>query len=411
MNIKLNLHKNQYKIFNDGHRFKVVCCGRRFGKTTLAIITLIIKALEADNGLFWYVSPTYRQSKQIAWELLQSKLRELPAELIRKRPNETELSVTIGNNSRIQLKGADNPDSLRGVGLNGIVMDEYASMSPKVFEEIIRPTLTDTMGWALFIGTPKGFNHFYDLMNIKDTDYSVYRFTSYDNPFLFKEEIDKAKEELTDDAFAQEYLADFRKFTGLVYKDFNRNKHIVQPFLIDQSWTRYIGIDFGAANPTGVVFVCCDNNQNWFVYDEIYEKESGVEKISEMIKARIIGLNISGIFGDPSGKIIMQEYQLKGIPVVGGNNEMIGGISKINEYLKPSLLTGKPRLKVFKTCPNLIREFENYHYSEKKNTLNAQERPVKEHDHLLDALRYVLFTISETPKELTYDEWSPRRSM
>src|SRR3990167_2029950 len=157
-------HKNQEQIIEDPARFKVIVCGRRFGKSTLAIYKILEDALMTKNGLFFYIAPTYRQAKMIAWQMLQEALHTLPKELV-KKTNESELSAIVGNNSQIFLKGADDPNALRGVGLNGVILDEFADMKAIAFDEVIRPALTDKKGWCWFIGTPRGFNHFYDVFN------------------------------------------------------------------------------------------------------------------------------------------------------------------------------------------------------------------------------------------------------
>lgn len=377
----------------------------------MAITALMVEALKKPDSLFWYIAPTYRQAKQIAWTMLTQKLRDLPPELVH-RSNETQLSVTIGNNSKIELKGSDSEDSLRGSGLDGVVLDEYASMKPAMFDEIIRPSLTDKKGWAMFVGTPKGYNHFWSLYNLKDSsgedlpkeDYKVFHFKSSDNPYLDPDEILKAKASMTDDSYAQEYLADFRKFTGLVYKDFERSIHVIPPKDLDLSWSRFIGIDFGFENPTAVIWACVDNDGNWYIYDEFYRSRTTVDEVISTIKGRNVGRNILQYFGDPSAKQIIAEYQQRGIPVAGANNNVLGGIAKVAEYIKRSPVTGKPRLYVFENCTHLIKEFESYHYPESKSVIDSKEIPAKEHDHALDALRYILFTYvdASTENEETY---------
>ena len=150
----------QQTIANDDHRFKVVVAGRRFGKTHLAIRELCFHARVPDQEV-WYVAPTYKQAKMIVWRKLKQKLQNL--RWIRKA-NESELSILLKNGSIIALKGADNEDSLRGVGLDYLIMDEFADVDPEAFFEVLRPTLADREGKAMFIGTPKGIaNWAYEL--------------------------------------------------------------------------------------------------------------------------------------------------------------------------------------------------------------------------------------------------------
>ncbi|NCU42433.1 MAG: hypothetical protein EOM19_07000, partial [Candidatus Moranbacteria bacterium] len=218
----MNLTKAQAKIAKDTHRFRVVNCGRRFGKTTLAVEE--IKAIAVyQEARIAYIAPTYQQARDIAWQLLIKELKSIATKI-----NESRLEIEVENlkktKSLVQLRGWENIETLRGQAFDFLVIDEVASMRNfnNNWEEIIRPTLTDRKGQTLFISTPKGFNHFYDLCNVQDKDYQFFHFTSYDNPHIPAEEIDKAKEEMTEDRFAQEYLADFRKTEGLVYKEFSR---------------------------------------------------------------------------------------------------------------------------------------------------------------------------------------------
>jgi hypothetical protein len=231
MIVKLN--NWQIEVASDPHRFRIICAGRRSGKSVLSR-AIVLKWATEKIGNYWIVSPNYKQSKMIHWKELQ---KEVPREWIAKK-NEVELSITLKNGSVIELKGAENPDALRGVKLRGLVIDEIASIRnwEWLWSEVLRPTLTDYSAPTLFISTPKGYNHFYELYQTgqtSDSDYKSWRFTSYDNPYIQKGEIDNAKKELTEDTFQQEYMADFRKYTGLVYKEFQREVHVIEPLQLE----------------------------------------------------------------------------------------------------------------------------------------------------------------------------------
>jgi len=148
----------QYEVFNDQHRFKVICAGRRFGKSVLARTMILEWALKKADGVCWIVNPSYRQAKEIHWQELQ---KEVPKSWIAKK-NEQELSITLKNGSVIALKGAENPDSLKGRYLTGLCVDEIASIRQWewLWDEALRPMLTDFEAPAVFISTPKGYNHF-----------------------------------------------------------------------------------------------------------------------------------------------------------------------------------------------------------------------------------------------------------
>lgn len=355
------------------------------------------------------MAPTYSQAKTIAWRYLVQQYRELPKELQRGK-NESELWVEVGNGSRITLKGAENEDSLRGSKLGGLVIDEVASIKnfEYLWDEALRPALTDKQGWGLFISTPKGYNHFYKLFEKehKDKDYKSFHFTSYDNPYLTESEIDKAKEELNDDAFAQEYLADFRKFTGLIYKEFDRGTHLVDEVPLDGYSAYYRAMDFGAVNPTACLFIKVDNDDVLYVYDEYYEREKTTDYHAGQILARYPNTYFRATFGDPSGKQEMIDYARWGLHITPANKTVLDkitgtmkapgeqdwvnyGIEQVQQRLKTSAITKRPRLLIAKKCVNLIRELESYRWEERKDqSLNAKEVPIKADDHAPDALRY-----------------------
>jgi len=190
----------QQGVFNDKTRFKIVAAGRRTGKSRLAAWMLIIYALQATKGHVFYVAPTQGQARDIMWQTLL----ELAHPII-KSTHINNLQITLVNGATIALKGADRPETMRGVSLKFLVLDEYADMKPTVWEQILRPALADQKGDAMFIGTPMGRNHFYDLYTYAATEddptYKAWHFTSYDNPLLDPAEIDVAKKSMSSYAF------------------------------------------------------------------------------------------------------------------------------------------------------------------------------------------------------------------
>ena len=214
--LNVDLHPAQLEIFHSEARFKVVAAGRRFGKSRLAAWILLIKALQSDSKDVFYIGPTFQQSKDIMWAML----KELGDGLIAAAHENTAV-LTLVNGRKIYLKGSDRPDSLRGVGLAYVVLDEYASMKPNVWEQIIRPTLADVRGGALFIGTPAGKNHFYDVYQdaMELDDWESFQFNSTDNPFIPADEIEAARSSMSSMSFRQEFEASFETFTGGVFKE------------------------------------------------------------------------------------------------------------------------------------------------------------------------------------------------
>lgn len=387
-------HKGQLQIIRNKARFKVIVCGRRFGKTTLAINELLKEALNTKDGLFWYVAPTYRQAKMIAWDMLLKQLRVLPKSLVQE-PNSSDLSVIIGNNSKIVLKGADNEDSLRGVGLNGIVLDEYADIKPIVWREVIQPALIDKKGWAIFIGTPKGYNHFYDLFEEagKLEDWANFKFTSYDNPTIDFAEIEKFKAQMSEDSFAQEFLAEFRKLSGLVYKEFSREKHVVND--INKSFPETIaGQDFGYTNPFGLLVIGKDYDGTYWILDERYERHKTNNEIIEIDKNAQAKYNINRWYPDPAEPDRIEEMRRAGLNCREVNKDVSAGVDRVRDLFKQN------KIRIHQRCKNLIWELETYRYPEKREKNNEKEIPIKESDHLVDALRYALFTDEPIRKEI-----------
>ena len=208
----------QQDVFNSPTRFKIVAAGRRTGKSRLAAWLLIINALQTNRGHVYYVAPTQGQARDIMW----STLLELAHPII-KSSHINNLQITLINGCMISLKGADRPETMRGVSLKFLVMDEYADMKPSVWEQILRPALADQKGHAMFIGTPMGRNHFYELYQyaeLEDDDsFQAWHFTSYDNPLLDPEEINTAKKSMSSYAFRQEFLASFEAMGSEIFKE------------------------------------------------------------------------------------------------------------------------------------------------------------------------------------------------
>jgi phage terminase large subunit-like protein len=209
----------QQEVFADKTRFKVIAAGRRCGKSRLAATTLIIEALKCPAGsAVLYVSPTMGQSRQIIWDLLL----EIGREVI-QGSHVNNLDITMINGARIYVRGADRPDTLRGVSLTYAVLDEVADIKPEAWEQVIRASLSDKKGRCMMIGTPKGRNWFYDMFNLgkegTDPEWKSWHFTTQDNPLIDPTEIESAKKTLSSFAFKQEYLASFDNAGSDVFKE------------------------------------------------------------------------------------------------------------------------------------------------------------------------------------------------
>lgn len=375
------LHKKQAIVALDTHRFRVLCCGRRAGKTMLAIDQMKGRATIANSKIV-YVAPTYQQARDIVWEQLKKDCYNAA-----DKTNEQRLEITLVNGSTIWLRGWESIETLRGQFFDLIVLDEVAMYRNfwSNWQEVIRPTLTDRKGEAIFISTPKGFNHFYELYNLEnqDKDFKSFHFTSYDNPHVPKEEIDKAQQELPEDRFAQEYLADFRKTQGLVYKEFDRAVHLYKEMPELRIVKSFGGVDFGTHNPAVALTIYEDDDKEYWVDGEWYQAGKTDAEVADYVAA----LDLNEIYPDPesaSGVLELKKRKVNVRDVIKNKDSIRNGINAVRELLKAR------RLHINAQCENLIWELETYAYPDKKADHNEDEKPIKENDHACDALRYAL---------------------
>jgi PBSX family phage terminase large subunit len=381
----------------------VANCGRRFGKSTLAAWEMLGCAVQAPNKRIAYLAPTYQQARVIVW----AELKKICAP-ITKSVNESRLEVEVkttqGGTSLIVLRGWEAVETLRGQKFHLLILDEVASMRNfwEGWQEVLRPALTDYRGQALFISTPKGFNHFYDLyrMEAKDSDYKSFHFTSYDNPFIPADEIDKARLELTEDRFAQEYMADFRKTEGLVYKEFDRQRHVISASQLPQHFSETLaGVDFGFTNPAAVTHIGKDYDNRYFLFEEYYHRGKTDAEIAEYVATQ----RFQRVYPDPENPAAIEELRKRNVnvrDVKKGKGSIAVGINIVREMLKSN------RLYIVNTCVNTILEFETYSYPENKGGRNDDENPIKENDHSMDSIRYCLMMdnplSTRRTAELTY---------
>lgn len=209
MNLSFELLPWQKTVFQDKTRFKVIVAGRRCGKSRLSAVALLVEGLKCPQGsAVMYVAPTQGQARQIIWDLLM----ELGRDVIQSS-HVNNMDITLINGAKIYVRGSDRPDTLRGVSLTFLVLDEVADIKADTWEKVLRAALSDKKGNALFIGTPKGRNWFYDMYNLgldgDDDEWKSWHFTTKDNPLIDPKEVDAAKKTLSSFSFKQEYEASF----------------------------------------------------------------------------------------------------------------------------------------------------------------------------------------------------------
>ncbi len=321
------------------------------------------------------------------WEMLKKELQGAIVSINEARL-EIKVKTVTNEESIITLRGWESIETARGQSYDLLVLDEVASMRDFWinYQEVLRPTLTDRKGEAIFISSPKGFNHFYKLYNmeLEDSDFKSFHFTTYDNPLIPVEEIEKAKKELTEDRFAQEYLADFRKTEGLVYKEFDRKRHIFDKFEeIRDKVETIAGLDFGYTNPTALITIVRDDDNNFWVIDEWYKTGQTEEQVAEYVAS----LRINKVYPDPENPSAIKVLRNRGVnvrEVLKSKDSVVNGIQKIRELFKAG------RLKIHKNCVNTILELETYSYPDKVDLQNPKENPIKENDHAMDAMRMAI---------------------
>lgn len=398
------LHEGQLDVATNASRFKVLAAGRRFGKSTLSLALAVKHCLDNSGVKAWIVCPTFQQSKDIYWRSIEKVpfwTNLLISQGLRIKKNDSELLLEFPNKSLLQLKGSDREDTLRGSGLSFVILDEASSMKPNVWVEIIQPSLIDSGGKALFISSPKGFDWFYELWmkgQRGDKDWKSWRYTSYENPLLDKHYLDQAKKDSDEDVFASEYLAEFRRFSGLVYKDFDRSKHVVDQIELKDGWTYYRAIDFGFVNASAVLFAAISDKGELYIYDEIYQAGLKTPDLASLISQKSGGRFFSNTVADSAQISDIEELKRYGFGIMpiqkrsGAANESWTEfrIRKVAEKLRNNTL------KIFKSCPNLIFEFENYRYHVSRDeTQQIREIPLKLNDHALDALSYLIVNLPE----------------
>jgi PBSX family phage terminase large subunit len=409
--INLSLAPWQTKVWGDPHRFIVVNCGRRSGKTTMVAWKILDFATKNPKTTSWYVAPTYKQAKNILWEMLSEII---PQAIILKR-NETELAITLLNGSRILVKGADVPDSLRGVRIDFVVFDECAFIDKwDLVWKIIRPTLIDSQGRAMFISTPNGFNHFKRLCEDRDESgraifgegqHSYHHYTSYDNPYLDRTELELTRTHMDEDAFEQEIMGEFRKMSGLIYKMFSRELHMGIPPTLDGNWTYTRSIDFGFAHKTALIYfaISPDMTQIW-AYDGLYISGFTEDQIAEVVRVKDAGRVITNPVADSSQPMLIAGLVSKGAFFNGvekGKDSVKNGITKVAEMLRVRRDTGKPTLRINKSLGWIADEFETYRWIQNRSDASTiREIPYKIGDDAMDAVRYMAMSIGDTNEDI-----------
>jgi len=387
----MKLSVPQSTVAKDETRFRVLSCGRRWGKSTLAMRELAYHAREPES-VCWYVTGSYRAAKGLAWEPLKTQLGKLNWI---KKVNEAELTIYLKNGSKICLRGAENPDALRGFYIKGIlVMDEFQDIDPKAWE-VLRPTLSDHNARALFCGTPKGrANQLFDFyqrgQDKTEEQWSSYSYTTAQGGWVSDDELEQARRDLDERTYRVEYEAEFANYEGVVYYAFDRAVNVDQINFDKPQQIIHIGVDFNVNPMSAVCFVYL--NDHFYFIDEIEMFGSNTDELCQEVLRRFPNAKIFA-YPDASakarktasgGKTDVSIMQNNGfiVKMFNRNPAIRDRINAVNTQLKNG--AGLSNITIHPKCKKLIQSLERQIYKPGTNT------PEKDtgFDHMNDAFGY-----------------------
>lgn len=381
------------KLFHQNPaRFRLIVAGIQSGKTIAGVneaIRQMVKEAPGSTGMA--IAPTFPILEQI---VLPEIFRWLPPRKVEGQTVwnylKTEKRLDLANGSVCFFRHADDPDSLRGPRLNWFYGDEIA-LWPHDAWLILEGRTSIGLGRGWGTGTPKGYNWVFDLFQktlLKDPNYSDYKFftwKSIDSPYFDPNEVERVKKIYSEAYFRQEYEASFESYVGRVYPEFNVNTHVIEPFVIPDTWDLYESIDPAIRMPTAVAFLAVDFDGRVYQYEEHYVEEETVPWHAQKIKEKREKEPLMTLM-DPSafsrtpqaGQSIAEEYAQNGILAVPADNNLMTGIDRVKQYLNPD----SPRFFVFKNCVHTIDEFLGYEWAAGRVGGDAKEKPRKIRDHM-----------------------------
>jgi len=387
-------------IFSEKHKEVWVFGGNRSGKTELGGYAVCRYAAENSGSLIWVVSVTFEEQIDTTQKKVLKYLHADEVERITYRFRDVIYKIYLRNNTVIQFKSYEQErKKFQGASVNFIWFDEEPPED--IYQECLMRTV-DSAGQLLGTMTPiVGYQYLYEKTKQQSPNIAVFYLDTLENRFLPQEEIEKIVESFSEEELETRLKGRFIQRAGLVYKEFDRHIHVIEPFPVPADWYIVRGIDYGYTNPFACLWVAIDPDETIYVIDEHYKSETLLEEHSRIIKQKDLQYSNKGpIYIDPStesrqgitGTSIRAELAKFGVPTIPANNDVLGGIQRIKQLLSAKAGDGKPRLRVFRSCENLIFEFENYTWPETKHTedKNKPEKPEKRYDHALDALRYIV---------------------
>jgi terminase large subunit-like protein len=400
--VRFTLHSQQADVWKSAKRFKVVVSGRRWGKTRLALMWLLVKALKGEPGKYWYVGPTRDDAKDVAWGVLKQLC---DPSWLAGPVREGDLALDLVTGAEIRIYSAEKNNSLRGRALRALVMDEYADMAREVFHEVLLPALADYGAPALFIGTPKAYNHFHELFlrgqpGAKyDAEWDSWQFQSLANVFLpaLSEMIENSRRTMDPRSFRQEWEASFEALSGRVYYAFKRQVHM-KSVTLEPTLPVCVAFDFNVNPCTAVIGQPFRDECR--VWREVFLKDYGGEATSATaLKAKQL-LREAGwrgavrLYGDASGKAakttgpsdhaaIQASFPGSSFYVPAANPHVKDRIKAVNARCETT--DGKSHMVIDPSCTHLISDLEQVIFAE-NGELDKKSNPML--THISDALGY-----------------------
>lgn len=406
----MQLSLPQHKISKDPSRFKIICAGRRWGKSRLALREICYQARLPNKEIF-YITSSYRAARMILWRPLKEKLLDLRWV---KKINETNLEIQLKNGSQISLKGSENKDSLRGVSLDYCVIDEAADCDPELFPTIIRPALADKQGGAMFIGTPKGKgNYFYDLFvaGQNTPGWRSWQETTISGGWVSESEIEAARADMSEKQFNQEFNATFETYENRVAWSFERDINVKTPPTDLDSRVIHIGGDFNVSPITATIGI--KQNETMYIVDEIQMFSSNTDELVEEIKNRYPASKVF-FYPDPSGKRLQTSSGGRSDHIILSNAGFVvkaprkhdpvrDRINATNARLRDA--NGKSHIFISPNCKHLIESLEKFTYKP------GTQIPDKDNqfDHMFDSFSYkiaYLWPIKRPMSTNTVHRWT-----
>ena len=390
--MKINLTKPQYQISSSNKRFRVLVSGRRFGKTYLCITEMMKYASRVKQNI-WYVAPTFKMAREIAWTKLKDMLHQFNWI---ENVNESNLQITIKKTgSKISLKGCENYDALRGVGIDFLILDEFADIDEKAWTEVLRASIADTQGDVLMCGSPKGYGNWSYRMYLKgkeDEEWDSFQFTTLQGGMVPKEELEQAKQDVDIRTYRQEFEGTFENYAGAVYYNFHPVDNVRQSN-IDWSKPLHIGLDFNV-DPMSASVAQIEKDTIHFK-DEIVIYSSNTDEMVEEIRNRYGSKQKIFCYPDPAcrqrktsagGRTDLTILQNAGFNVKCKikHSPIRDRINAVNSRLKSA--TGKRHIFVNPSCKIIIRGLQRQIYKENTNIPDKEEG----FDHMNDSIGYLI---------------------